>query len=124
MIGPSFRAVLAAARSRDEHAFAHPWRGLQPRLLRYLQVVEPSAAEDVAAESWLEVIRTLDASMATSSSPGPGFPRSAGSGSSTGVVELPARRSIWSLRVVLRLPGPDDPAAAIVETSRVRQLSP
>ena len=60
MIGPSFRAVLAAAMAGNEQAFARLWCDLQPRLLRYLRVVEANAAEDLAAETWLEVIRTLD----------------------------------------------------------------
>jgi RNA polymerase sigma-70 factor (ECF subfamily) len=60
MIGPEFPAVLAAAAAGDEHAFARLWRDLQPRLLRYFLVASPSAAEDLASETWLGVIRGLD----------------------------------------------------------------
>ena len=60
MIGPEFRAVLEAARRGDEEAFGRLWRDLQPRLLRYLMVAAPAAAEDLASETWLGVVRGLD----------------------------------------------------------------
>jgi RNA polymerase sigma-70 factor (ECF subfamily) len=59
MLGSSFAAVLAAAVGGDEQAFASLWRDLHPAVLRYLQVVAPGAAEDVASETWLEVVRGL-----------------------------------------------------------------
>ena len=59
MIGPSFPAVLAAAQRGDEWAFAELWRELQPAVLRYLRVAAPDAAEDLAADTWVSVIRTL-----------------------------------------------------------------
>jgi RNA polymerase sigma-70 factor, ECF subfamily len=59
MIGEAFPAVLAAAARGDEHAFGRLWRELQPRLLRYLMVVAHGAAEDVASETWLAVIRGI-----------------------------------------------------------------
>ncbi len=57
MIGPSFPSALAAAQRGDEQAFAVLWRDLQPALLRYLQVAASSAAEDLAADTWLDVVR-------------------------------------------------------------------
>jgi RNA polymerase sigma-70 factor, ECF subfamily len=60
MIGPEFPAVLGAAAGGDEHAFGRLWHDLQPRLLRYFAVVSPAAAEDLASETWLGVIRALD----------------------------------------------------------------
>ncbi len=59
MIGDGFGQVLAAAKGGDEHAFATLWRDLHPRLLRYLKVVTPAAAEDLASETWLDVVRGL-----------------------------------------------------------------
>ena len=59
MIGPSFPAVLAAAQGGDEQAFAVLWRELQPAVLRYLRVAAPLAAEDLAADTWVSVIRGL-----------------------------------------------------------------
>jgi len=60
MIGPTFGDVLSAARDGDERAFAALWRDLNPAVLRYLRVMSPASAEDVAAEVWLEVCRGLD----------------------------------------------------------------
>jgi RNA polymerase sigma-70 factor, ECF subfamily len=59
MIGPSFPAVLRAAAGGDEDAFGMLWYDLQPRLLRYFGVVAPGAAEDLASETWLGVIRGI-----------------------------------------------------------------
>jgi RNA polymerase sigma-70 factor, ECF subfamily len=59
MIGEGFDAVLDAAASGDERAFAILWRDLQPALLRYLRVVAQAASEDLASETWLEVARGL-----------------------------------------------------------------
>jgi RNA polymerase sigma-70 factor (ECF subfamily) len=59
MIGDAFDRVLKAAAGGDEHAFAELWRDLQPGLLRYLRVMAPAVAEDLASETWLDVIRGL-----------------------------------------------------------------
>ena len=59
MIGPEFPAVLDAAARGDEDAFGRLWRDLQPRLLRYFVVTLPSAAEDLASETWLGVVRGI-----------------------------------------------------------------
>ena len=59
MIGPEFPAVLAAAAAGDEQAFGRLWHDLQPRLLRYFVVAAPAAAEDLASETWLGVVRGL-----------------------------------------------------------------
>jgi RNA polymerase sigma-70 factor, ECF subfamily len=59
MIGPLFPELLAAAQGGDERAFAVLWRDLQPAVLRYFKVTEAEAAEDLAADSWVSVIRGL-----------------------------------------------------------------
>ena len=59
MIGKDFAAVLAAAQHGDEAAFATLWHDNQPALLRYLTVINPDAAEDIAAETWAQVVRGL-----------------------------------------------------------------
>jgi RNA polymerase sigma-70 factor (ECF subfamily) len=51
--------VLARARSGDETGFLELWRALQPRLLRYLQVLGCDDPDDVASETWLQVVRDL-----------------------------------------------------------------
>ena len=53
--------MLAAAKAGDSDAFASLWRDTNPALLRYLRLLDPSAAEDLAAETWLNVVRGLRA---------------------------------------------------------------
>lgn len=47
------------ARNGDEAAFLALWDALQPRLLRYLQVAGCDDVDDVAGETWLQVVRDL-----------------------------------------------------------------
>jgi RNA polymerase sigma-70 factor (ECF subfamily) len=51
--------VLAAAQQGSEEAFSRLWRDGNPALLRYLRVTAPAAAEDIAAETWVQVVRGL-----------------------------------------------------------------
>lgn len=51
--------ALTGAIGGDPAAFAVLWRALHPLVLRYLRVVCPDAAEDVASETWLQVSRDL-----------------------------------------------------------------
>ncbi len=59
MIGPEFAATLAAAAAGDEAAFAVLWRDLHPPLRRYLGLVAPGWADDLASETWHDVVRGL-----------------------------------------------------------------
>src|SRR5262249_50880248 len=59
VIGIAFRTTLAAAQDGDEAAFTRLFRDIQPALLRYLRVLAPEAAEDVASETWLRVVNHL-----------------------------------------------------------------
>ena len=59
VIGETYQAVLAAAQAGDEGAFSALWRDANPALLRYLRVIAPEAAEDVAADTWVHVVRGL-----------------------------------------------------------------
>jgi RNA polymerase sigma-70 factor, ECF subfamily len=59
VIGEGFAGVLAAAQGGSDAAFARLWRDANPALLRYLKVVASDAAEDVAAETWVQVVRGL-----------------------------------------------------------------
>ncbi len=56
---PADADLVSAAVAGDQLAFAALYRQLQPGLLRYLRVVVPGAAEDVASETWLEVARDI-----------------------------------------------------------------
>jgi RNA polymerase sigma-70 factor (ECF subfamily) len=51
--------ALDRARRGDEAGFTVLWQTLQPPLLRYLTVRGDDAPEDVAAETWLQVVRDL-----------------------------------------------------------------
>jgi RNA polymerase sigma-70 factor (ECF subfamily) len=59
VIGDDFEAVLTAAQQGDEAAFARLWHDGQPALLRYLRVMASDTAEDIAAETWTNVVRAL-----------------------------------------------------------------
>jgi len=54
-----FDQVLAAARTGAEWALTTLYRELQPKILRYLSAREPSEAEDLASEVWLDVAAGL-----------------------------------------------------------------
>jgi RNA polymerase sigma-70 factor (ECF subfamily) len=55
-----YAETLAAARAGDEPAFTALFRSTQPSVLRYLGGIAPGRAEDLAAETWLHVVRGLD----------------------------------------------------------------
>jgi RNA polymerase sigma-70 factor (ECF subfamily) len=59
VIGDDFAATLKAAQQGDEAAFARLWQDGHPALLRYLRVVAPGWHEDIAAETWVQVVRGL-----------------------------------------------------------------
>jgi RNA polymerase sigma-70 factor (ECF subfamily) len=51
--------ALTRARSGDESGFLELWQSLQPPLLRYLRVLRCADPDDVASETWLQVVRDL-----------------------------------------------------------------
>ncbi len=59
VVGDDFGLVLAEAQGGSEDHFAVLWRDVNPALLRYLRVLAPENAEDIAAETWMHVIRGL-----------------------------------------------------------------
>jgi RNA polymerase sigma-70 factor (ECF subfamily) len=54
-----FRGSLRAAKRGDQDAFARLWAEFQPGLLRYLTVKAGPVAEDLAADTWVRVLRAL-----------------------------------------------------------------
>jgi RNA polymerase sigma-70 factor (ECF subfamily) len=52
-------AVVSAACSGDETAFVLVFREIEPRLLRYLRTLCGADAEDIAAETWVQVTRGM-----------------------------------------------------------------
>jgi RNA polymerase sigma-70 factor (ECF subfamily) len=51
--------ALQRARAGDESGFLELWQELQPRLLRYLRTRGGDSPEDIAAETWLQIVRDL-----------------------------------------------------------------
>lgn len=58
-VGEEFEAVLAAAQTGADWAFAALYRDLNPRLVRYLAARDRRNAEDLAAETWMAAARGL-----------------------------------------------------------------
>jgi RNA polymerase sigma-70 factor (ECF subfamily) len=58
-IARPFDQLLDAVRQGAEWAVAELWRDLHPRLLAYFRAAEPGAAEDLAADTWVDVARSL-----------------------------------------------------------------
>src|SRR4029453_2923597 len=121
MLGSSFPGLLAAAQCGDEQAFAVLWRDLQPALLRSLRVGGPGAAEDLAADTWVSVIRGL------------GRFRGDGRDFQAWVFTVARHRAIdWRRQATRRQtnlvpveqwaerPAPDDPVAAVFEAQSTR----
>lgn len=59
-------AAVRAAQDGDEEAFRTLYRTIQPGLLRYLTALVGADAEDVASETWLQVVRDLSTFDGTS----------------------------------------------------------
>lgn len=59
VIGPGFPDVLAAAQDGNEDAFTQLWRDGNAALVRYLRVIAAEAADDIAADTWMHVVRGL-----------------------------------------------------------------
>jgi RNA polymerase sigma-70 factor, ECF subfamily len=59
VVGDDFARVLADAQGGIEDQFAVLWRDANPALLRYLRVLAPENAEDIASDTWVHVVRGL-----------------------------------------------------------------
>jgi len=59
VIRTGFGDTLTAAQDGDEEAFTRLWLDGNASLLRYLRVTAPDAAEDIAADTWVHVVRGL-----------------------------------------------------------------
>jgi len=55
-----FESVFLAARDGQGWALSELYRALFPRILQYLGAVEPVEAEDVACDTWLDVVDGLE----------------------------------------------------------------
>jgi RNA polymerase sigma-70 factor, ECF subfamily len=59
VLGSAFAATLEDAQGGDQAAFAAIFRDIQPVLLRYLRVIAGEVADDIASETWLQVVAGL-----------------------------------------------------------------
>jgi RNA polymerase sigma-70 factor (ECF subfamily) len=55
-----FESVFLAARDGQGWALSELYRSLFPRILQYLEAVEPVEAEDIACDTWLDVVDGLE----------------------------------------------------------------
>lgn len=55
-----FESVFQAARDGQGWALSELYRSLFPRILQYLEAVEPAEAEDMACDTWLDVVDGLE----------------------------------------------------------------
>lgn len=55
-----FESVFLAARDGQGWALSELYRSLFPRILQYLEAVEPAEAEDIACDTWLDVVDGLE----------------------------------------------------------------
>jgi RNA polymerase sigma-70 factor (ECF subfamily) len=58
--GRDFEAMLVAARGGQGWALAELYRALYPRIVRYLRAIEPAEAEDLASDTWLDIVHGLE----------------------------------------------------------------
>jgi RNA polymerase sigma-70 factor, ECF subfamily len=121
MIGPRFPVVLTAAARGDEAAFGMLWYDLQPRLVRYFTVIVPGAAEDLASETWLGVIRGIGRFQGSE----PAFRAWVFTIARHEVLDWrrrAARKPTQDLPMsgLVEVAAPDDPAAAAVEDASTR----
>ncbi len=64
---PEVEGLVGRAQQGDVDAFSALWRSLHPAVVRYLRVLDGPAADDLAAETWLEVVRHLHRFVGTDS---------------------------------------------------------
>lgn len=99
---------LRAAAGGDEVAFTRVFRCLQPTVLRYLGTLAPAAAEDLAAETWVRVVRGL-----------PGFTGDP-AGLRAWVLTIAHHRYVDHVRRVARTPAVvDEPVETVADTAAV-----
>src|SRR5438874_1975745 len=54
-----FDEVLEASRAGAAWGLTAVYRDLHPPILRYLRAMEPSEADDLAADTWVDIVRSL-----------------------------------------------------------------
>ena len=110
-------AAVRAARDGDEAAFRQLYREVQPGLLRYLRgLVGAQDAEDVAAESWLQIARDIRTFRDDGAGGFRGWAASIARHRAMDHLRYAQRRPTahQTAEVLVDLPGADDTAAAAV----------
>jgi RNA polymerase sigma-70 factor (ECF subfamily) len=113
--------LVDRARCGDESAFGDLYRLLQPQLLGFLRALAPDAAEDLAAEAWVQAAGRLPAMPGD----GPGFRRllfTIGRRRAADHHRARGRRRTDPVdaAALARLRGPDDPAATVLDAEAGR----
>ena len=105
-----FGEVLAAAQGGAPWAVAVLWNELHPRLLRFLRGLDPSAAEDVEADTWLAAARTSEPSTVMTASSARGCSRSTQPSHRFAAHETRQRSVAVPTEILDEHPAVDDPA--------------
>jgi RNA polymerase sigma-70 factor, ECF subfamily len=121
MIGPGFPTVLTAAAGGDEDAFGVLWHDLQPRLLRYFKLIAPGAAEDLAAETWVAIVRGIG-QFQGDEAPFRAWVFTIARHKARDWWRRAARKPVQELPEtgLAEPPAPDDPAATVLEDASTR----
>src|SRR3954453_1749310 len=115
MSDDTFPDTLAAAQHGDEAAFTELFRATQPALLRYLRVVAQSDADDLAADTWVQVVRGLRSFSGDEPAAFRAWVLSIGRHRWLGHLRSRRRRHETAMASVPEQPGPVDPIEFVYE---------
>src|SRR4051794_40874464 len=115
MSDDTFPQTLAAAQQGDEAAFTALFRDAQPMLLRYLRVVAQDDADDIAADTWVQVVRGLRSFKAEEPAAFRGWVLSIGRHRWLDHLRSRRRRHETAMASVPEQPGPIDPIEFVYE---------
>jgi RNA polymerase sigma-70 factor, ECF subfamily len=105
----SLSAAVHAACDGDEEGFRLVYRTLQPGILRYLRTLVGEEAEDVASDTWVQIVRGLDSFSG------------AADDFRAWATTIARNRAIDHLRRVQRRPVADAPVEDLVVTRPARE---
>ena len=111
----SFPQTLAAAQHGDEFAFTQLFRATQPTLLRYLRLVARDDADDLAADTWVQVVRGLHTFSAEEPAAFRAWVLSIGRHRWLDHLRSRRRRHETSMAFVPEQPAPSDPSEFVYE---------
>jgi RNA polymerase sigma-70 factor (ECF subfamily) len=103
--------IVWAARNGDEDAMRFLYRDVQPRIVRYLRVLVADEAEDIASETWLQIIRDFDS-----------FTGDLG-GFRGWAATVARHRALDHLRARRRRPTADQPVEGLTDTAGIEDTA-